>query len=375
MAARPASVATLALIAVMLSASAGTLLSVGKQEPVPPGPIRADQAHPIETVSASEGTLVYLRGGTGISAAALTGTSVLVARGSTGMEAIVEIRDLGTGAIELAFTIPGRAGLRAEVTSLLPFINGEAVAVVVAYRDRAERLVEYAAYMIDHARNRQEQLYLRRADEDLAVEALDWTLANELFLYEYRTAGLGPWMERTVKITIFPRKFVQASDEYRLRGVPSADSTGRFVAFVAGPDETLGQPYYIAIVNLTTREKQTVFERMGTRVVAGTDGPTMTSTRVRWARTIVRSSSSTPITAPTCPRSSCGSILAKTHSVRTRSAWPILGRHWISCSTVTERTCSTAAHETRTMWSRRSTSPRATGGRSLPRRIRLLYLA
>lgn len=167
-----------------------------------------------------------------------------------------------------------------EVLSLLPFINGEA-SVVVTRRPADKKLV---AYMRDSKRNTFEALYERVDDPGWTMEALDWSLANQVFLYEHQISGAGRWLGKTTAVTVFPRATVDLTARHGVRGIPSVDSAGNRVVFLVGPVDTLGQPYHLELLDLQTGAKRTIYERFGTRVIVSNGEPTMTATRPRWAR-------------------------------------------------------------------------------------------
>lgn len=230
------------------------------------------------------GSLLVLRNPDDFGAVAQVGGEVLFARTGAFGTATIEAYDPETRQTRRVFSLPRRAGLLAEVTSLLPFVNGEAVVAVVAYRDVGGERVDYQVVLRDDRRGVTELLYARSAaTPDLQIDALDWSLRNEIFLYEHRSGEVSRWLGDIVRVTMFPRAVVNVSERDGVRGLPSVDPSGRRLAVVSGPDEIRGQPYHIELLDLDDGGRRTIFERFGAREVIFDGRPTMTATRVQWA--------------------------------------------------------------------------------------------
>jgi hypothetical protein len=279
--ARHRCVRRLLVLAVLITGTVG--LATGERARSGAGQPVAPPAVDVVALALDTGVLVVLRNPSDFSAAALMGSEVLFSRVGPVPSAAVWAYDLDSRETRSVLDVPVRPGLVAEVSSLLPFINGEAVAAVIGYRDTQGALIDYEVVIRDDRRAVTERLYTRSADsQDLRVAALDWTLRNEIFLHEYRARGLDRWRGEIVRLAMFPRIVLNLSERYGVRGLPSADPSGRQVAVVVGPDQVLGQPYHIELLDLETGERWTRFERFGARVVVFDGRPTMTATRLRW---------------------------------------------------------------------------------------------
>ncbi len=161
----------------------------------------------------------------------------------------------------------------------MPAIAGTAVVVVVEFPD------SFQAFLFDEGQKKVKKIYEQKSKgKNFRVDVVEWSIANEIYFYEYFDRPIQRLLGETIKLTVFPRATINLTQKYGVRGRPRSDPQGKRALFLEGPVETKGVPYSLILLDLKTGKPATVFSRFGTRQIVFEGQPTMWSTLPVWLR-------------------------------------------------------------------------------------------
>jgi len=234
-------------------------------------------------VRVAAGELILVRDPEEAGPVALSGGEVVFVRDNGGARPTVLSYDPRTGDEWTLVQLPPRNDQRTDVVDVLPFINGEAVAIVATYQDADGDVSGHELLLHDLARDVTDVLSRREHDEARpSVAALDWSLRNEVLVYAYDEREPARWQGEIVRVGVFPRREESVTDRFDVTGWPTLAPGGRWLVSTTGPDATEAIPYRVWLVDLETGERRRLFERFGSRVATFEGRGVMTPTPAVW---------------------------------------------------------------------------------------------